>query len=142
MTGEQADLFKLTNRSSRTCTLDGYPGVSLSHLSKRLAFIYLDGGGPYVTKQKPQRVTLAPGQHGSFLVAKYRCDGGVLSAATSIRIVLPATPSGSVILGLGGLTAGALDYCKRYPGDQPVDPGNRVTVSPVEPSLLATRSQA
>jgi hypothetical protein len=28
-----------------------------------------------------------------------------------------------------------LDYCRRYPGDQRVDPGDRVTVSPIEATL-------
>jgi hypothetical protein len=42
-------------------------------------------------------------------------------------------------LGLGLDRAGAseLDYCRRYPGDQTVDPGNGVVVSPIEPTLQA-----
>ena len=139
MTGEHADLFEVANRSSRPCVLDGYPRLSLSHAGERVAFIYHNGGGMYVTRRRPRRITLAPGHHGYFLVAKYRCDAGDLYAATAIRVVLPAPPTRSTTLRLSEPGAGELDYCKRYPGDQAVDPGNRVNVSPVEASALATR---
>jgi Protein of unknown function (DUF4232) len=139
MTGENADLIELTNRSSRSCVLDGYPRVDLSDNGKRLAFMYLDGGGSYVTKRKPQRVTLGPGRRAYFLVAKYRCDGGILYPATSIRVLLPGT-NGAFTLSLTEPSGGRLDYCKRYPGDQRVDPGNRAVVSPVEGAAMSTSS--
>jgi hypothetical protein len=88
-TGEQDDLFVLTNRSSESCRLDGYPRISLGDHSKRLAFVYEQGGWPYVTLRKPQRVVMGSGGHAYFLVAKYRCEGGTLSKASAIRISLP-----------------------------------------------------
>jgi len=130
-TGEHGDLFVITDLSSRSCWLEGYPSVSLSNGEQRLPFVYLDGGGWYVTKRAPQRVTLAPGQHGYFLVAKYRCDGGILATATSIRVLLP-TGTSPITLDVSDQHAAELDYCKRYPGDQPIDPGNRVNLSPIE----------
>lgn len=138
MTGEHADLFELTNVSRRSCVLDGYPRVTLSHDEKRLPFVYRHGGGPYVTRRAPQRVTVQPGRHAYFLVAKYRCDGGILSTVTSIRILLPATATGAMTLNLREPGVGEFDYCKRYPGDQAIDPGNRVAVSPITASPLAT----
>jgi hypothetical protein len=138
MTGEHADLFELTYRSARSCVLDGYPRVGLDDHGKRLAFVYLDGGGPYVTTRAPRRVALGPGRRAYFLAAQYRCDGGILYAATSIRVRLPAT-TGESTLDLSG-TGAELSYCKQQPGDQRVDPGNRVVVSPIESSLAATRS--
>lgn len=137
MTGEHADLFELTTRSTTPCILDGYPRVSLSHHGTHLAFVYLNGGGMYVTTRKPQPVTLRRGRPAYFLVAKYRCDGGVLSTATTIRVQLPGMLA-TVTLRLSGPGVGGLEYCKRYPGDQPVDPGNRVAVSPVEASPSPT----
>ena len=137
MTGEHADLFVLTDRSPRACALDGYPSVRLNASGRRLPFLYLKGGGLYVTKQLPQAVTLGPMRRAYFLVAKYRCDVGILQAADSAHVQLPPAP-GALTIGLvqGG---GGLDYCESaYPGDQHIDPGNRVTVSPVEASALAT----
>jgi hypothetical protein len=87
--------------------------------------------------RKPQRVVLAPGRRAYFLVAKYRCDGGVLNTATLIRVVLPGSRGDLTIRPNQGATG--LDYCKRYVGDQPIDPGNHVTVSPVEPSAGLTQ---
>jgi hypothetical protein len=139
-TGEHADLFELTNRSTSSCALDGYPGVRLSHGSTPLAFVYARGGGTYVTTRQPGRVTVAPGHPAYFLVAQYRCDGGVLYTVTSIRVSLPGT-SGSLSLSLGRQGVSGLDYCKRSPGDARVDPGNHVTVSPVEASAHATPPQ-
>ena len=138
MTGEHGDVFLVTNPSKQPCGLDGYPQVSLSHEGRRLAFVYLNGGGLYVTERKPQHVTLGPGRRAYFLVAKYRCDQGVLSTTSSIRVTLPnATAATPVNLSEHGVAA--LDYCKQPPGDHVIDPGNRVTVSPVEPSLLAAQ---
>lgn len=133
-TGEQDDLFVLTNRSSESCRLDGYPRISLGDHSKRLAFVYEQGGWPYATLRKPQRVLMSSGGHAYFLVAKYRCDGGALNKASVIRISLPSR-SGSIVaaLTLGGIHE--LDYCRRYPGDRHVDPGNGVAVSPFEATL-------
>jgi hypothetical protein len=139
MTGEHADLFELTNVSNRACVLDGYPRVSLSSQGKRLPFVYADGGGLYVTKRRPQRVTLGPGGHGYFLVAKYRCDVGVRDTATSIRVVLPGS-TGAFTLDLSGRSAAGLDYCRRSPGPQRVDPGNRVVASPIEATAMDAES--
>jgi len=139
MTGEHADLFALTNRSHRACVLVGYPTIILSDGDRPLAFVLSNGGGQYVTKRKPQRFTLRPGRSGYFLVAKYRCDGAILHTATSVRVLLPAT-TGALTLDLNRPGAGGLDYCKRYPGDGRVDPGNRVVVSPIEPTVATAES--
>jgi hypothetical protein len=132
-----ADVIELTDRVTKPCTVDGYPRVSLENRGRRLEFIYTDGGGPYVTTREPRRVTLAPGHNGYFLIAQYRCDGRVLHTVTSPRVSLPGAASTTTVR-LGRPGASRLDYCARYPGDQPVDPGNRVSISPVEPKLQAT----
>ena len=44
-TGEHANLFVLTNRSGRSCVVDGYPQVRLSDRAGGLPFIYAHGGG-------------------------------------------------------------------------------------------------
>jgi hypothetical protein len=137
MTGEHADLLELTDRFRRSCAVDGYPRISLGSRGRRLGFVYAAGGGPYVTKREPRRITLAPGHRGYFLVAKYRCDAGVQYTVTSMHVSLPGA-RGPITLSLKRQGVSGLDYCARYPGDQRVDPGNRVSVSPAEPSLQAT----
>lgn len=134
-TGEHPVVFVLSNRSRRSCTLDGYPRVILTDRRRRLAFIYTQGGG-YVTKQEPHRVTLTSRHRGYFLVAQYRCDGHSLYMPTMIRVWLP-NERAPLALGLD-LGAAGLNYCKRHPGDLRIDPGNRVVVSPIEPSVRAT----
>jgi hypothetical protein len=42
----------------------------------------------------------------------------------------------------GPLHIADLDYCSRYRGDQKVDPGNYVTVSPIERTPAATLAPA
>lgn len=121
MTGEHAVLYELMNVSPRACVLDGYPRVTASHLGKRLPFVYRDGGGQYVTTRAPRRVTLRPGRHAYFLVARYRCDVGILSTATSVRVLLPATTRGAMTL--PGRDASEFDYCRRSPDDRAIDPG-------------------
>jgi hypothetical protein len=38
-----------------------------------------------------------------------------------------------------GADVQGLAYCRSYAGDKTIDPGNRVAVSPLEPSLTAAR---
>jgi hypothetical protein len=138
MTGEHPELLELRNRSAGSCALDGYPVIRLTHHAVSLPFAYERGGG-YVTRHKPRRVILASGSHAYFLVAKYRCDGSDLHTSTAIRAALPSH-GGQLTIRLNQGETG-LDYCKRYPGDQRVDPGNRVDVSPIEATAAATQPQ-
>jgi hypothetical protein len=136
MTGEHADSFMLTNRGSDACLVSGYPQVTLYDSGGvAVPFRYATGGGAYVTAKKPATVTLAPGRPAYVLVAKYRCDLGVADDATSIRLTLRAHqgPAFSGREPVGGGAAG-LSYCA---GGQE-DPGQLVTVSPVEATLQAT----
>jgi hypothetical protein len=140
-TGEHAYDFRVTNGSGNRCAVAGYPKVNMGYDRRgrfvSLPFVYRHGGGPYVTRQTPRPVILAPSASAYFMLAKYRCDGKTLSAATEL---------GVGHLGLGG-TWGLdlashhvddLDYCSRYPGDARVDRGNYVYVSPLEPTISAT----
>jgi hypothetical protein len=135
-TGEDGDVFVLTNDSGRSCVVDGYPSVSLIERGRQLSFAYSRGGWPYMTTAEPRAVTLVPGGRAYFLVAKYRCDGGILHRATLIRVRPPGV-RGALEAGLSRGGVSELGYCRRYPGDPRVDPGNRVTVSPIEASLQA-----
>ena len=137
MTGEHADSFLLTNHGSVACTVSGYPQVTL-YGSRGVAvpFRYAKGGGAYVTAKRPATVTLAPGKSAYVLVAKYRCDLGVAENATAVRLTLRAHQGPfSAREPIGGGVAG-LSYCK---GGQK-DPGQLVTVSPIEATFRATTS--
>jgi Protein of unknown function (DUF4232) len=138
MTGEHADSFMLTNRGSAACTVSGYPQVTLydSH-GVAVPFRYATGGGAYVTAKRPATVLLSPGKSAYVLVAKYRCDLGTVDDATAIRLSLRAD-KGPAFAGrepVGGGVAG-LSYCK---GGR-ADPGQLVTVSPLEATFQATTS--
>jgi hypothetical protein len=138
MTGEHADSLMLTNRGPGACEVSGYPQVSLyDSRGVAIPFRYARGGGAYVTAKKPATVTLAPGKSAYVLVAKYRCDLGGADNATAIWLILRAHP-GPAFSGhesVGGGAAG-LSYCQG--GQQ--DPGQLVTVSPIEATFQATTS--
>lgn len=138
MTGEHADSFMLTNDGSAACTVSGYPQVTL-YDSRGVAvpFRYGRGGGAYVTAKKPATVTLSPGKSAYVLVAKYRCDLGSADYATAIQLTL-RVQQGLAFSGrepVGGGAAG-LSYCE---GGRE-DPGQLVTVSPVEATFQTTTS--
>jgi len=139
MTGEHAVIYLLTNRGRRACSVRGYPHVALyARDGMALRFRYADGGGTYVTARKPVTIVLPHRASAYILVAKYRCDLGIMRDAASIRITLPTARSAilsyRVRLGISG--AAGLSYCKggRH------DPGQLITVSPVEPTFAATSS--
>jgi Domain of unknown function (DUF4232) len=136
MTGEHAVTYRLTNRGQHSCWVHGYPRVALySAAGKVLPFRYAAGGGAYVTASKPVTVVLARGAWAYILVAKYRCDLGIARDATSIWLTVPAAHGTSFSrrepVGISGPPG--LSYCLggRH------DPGQLVTVSPLEPTLLA-----
>lgn len=139
MTGEHAVMYVLTNRGPVTCTVHGYPQVTLYDAEADvLPFHYATGGGPYVTSGKPVTVVLAHGASAYVLVAKYRCDLRIVRNATAIRLAFPAA-HGQVFaqreaVGISG--SAGLSYCRGGPHD----PGQLVTVSPVEPTGQATSS--
>ena len=136
MTGEHAVMYALTNRGAVTCALFGYPKVVLYDAEGApLPFRYARGGGAYVTSRKPANVVLARGASAYVLVAKYRCDLGIVRNATAIRLMLPtrgAAFAGREALAIAG--AAGLSYCRGGPRD----PGQVIVVSPVEPTRRAT----
>lgn len=139
MTGEHAVMYALANRGPVTCTVSGYPQAVLYGANGDvLPFRYATGGGAYVTSSKPVTVVLAHGASAYLLVAKYRCDLGIARNATAIRLSLPAAHGGMFTqrepVGISG--PAGLSYCLggRH------DPGQLVTVSPVEPTRQATSS--
>lgn len=136
MTGEHAVMYALTNRGPVTCTVRGYPQVVLYDASGDvLPFRYAAGGGAYVTSTKPVTVVLAHAASAYVLVAKYRCDLGIARNATAIRLTLPAHGEMFARREAAGISGPAgLSYCR---GGQH-DPGQLVTVSPVEPTRQAT----
>ena len=139
MTGEHAVMYALANRGPVTCTVRGYPQVVLYGANGDvLPFHYATGGGPYVTSSKPATVMLAHGASAYVLVAKYRCDLGIARNATAIRLTLPAAHGGVLTqreaVGISG--PAGLSYCRGGPHD----PGQLVTVSPVEPTAQAASS--
>lgn len=132
-------MYSLANRGPVTCTVRGYPQVVLYDTSGGvLPFHYATGGGAYVTSAKPGTVVLAHGASAHVLVAKYRCDLGIARNATAIRLTLPAAHGGMFAQREAVSISGpaGLSYCLGGPHD----PGQQVTVSPVEPTRQATSS--
>lgn len=138
MTGEHAEMFGLVNRGSAACAVRGYPAAVLyDGAGAALPFRYAQGGGMYVTARKPAAVTLQPGATAYVVVAKYRCDLGIKANAEVIRLTLRLS-GGAVVsrrLRLPVTGAPGLSYCT---GGRR-DPGQLVTISPLEPSQPATR---
>lgn len=133
MTGEHGVFYGLVNHGRLGCTLAGYPHIRLYAGGAPLPFRYVFGGGPYVTGRPPATVTVHPGGAAWILVAKYRCDRGALRDATIIALTVPGTVS--TLTGPLPYDDGvsALSYCQ----GGSADPGQTVTVSPIEPVASA-----
>lgn len=134
MTGEHTAYYTLVNTGSTACTLSGYPAVALYDAHGNLLPFRYTRRSQYVTATAPERVVLAPGGSAYVLVAKYRCDLGVAADAATIRLTLPGQQA-PVTIAVAATAAGVstLSYCTGGPDD----PGQVVSVSPVEPSAKA-----
>ncbi|MFJ5641081.1 DUF4232 domain-containing protein [Streptomyces sp. NPDC093223] len=80
--GQKHAVVALTNKSGRTCTLYGFPGVDL-----------VDGGRQWSlrrTDATPQRVTLASGAAAHFTLTYLPSDAGDSTAFTPTTVVITA----------------------------------------------------
>jgi hypothetical protein len=130
-TGEQAIVIEVANHNHYTCLLVGYPAVVILAGKHRLPFTYNDGGGPYVSVAAPRLLRLHPGEHASFVVAKYRCDVGELAVGTSLGLWLPGVP-GRKNLALSGGGVGMFALCRKATAHGPPDPGNTIVISALQ----------
>src|SRR6266536_1668745 len=88
VTGEHGAFYALVNHGRTACTLTGYPGIALYDARGPVPFRYTHHS-QYVTRAGPRPVLLPPRASAYVLVAKYRCDLGVLRNAATIRLTLP-----------------------------------------------------
>jgi hypothetical protein len=121
MTGEDAATLVVTDVAGTPCTLFGVPAVQiLAADGSVLPFHYTTKPTEYVPAQHPRTVVITPhGATAMLLVAKYRCDSGILTPAAGIRVAIGD--------GTASSTLGATDiaYCKGGPDD----PGQVVAAS-------------
>lgn len=139
LSGEHDNLIVLTNHGTAACRMLGYPRISLQDGDRRLAFGYSHGRSQYITARTPRPVRLGSGRSAYFLVAKYRCDGRIAATADTAQVWLPGV-SGSGMVTLGRTGVHQLDYCGRSASNTASDPGNHVTISPVEATATAALS--
>lgn len=136
MTGEHGVLYALVNRGRTPCRLAGYPGITIYDATGTPMKFRYTHHSEYVTPAAPRPVTLRPGASAYLLVAKYRCDIGVVGNAVRIRLTLPG-PHQVVLAGpvaTDGLGGSELSYCRGGPND----PGQTVGVSPIARTIQDT----
>ncbi len=131
-TGQHSLSLLLTNTAHQACYLNGYPTVALVDSRGAIVpFSYSRSGDQVVTSALPSLVVIGPGGAAYVTINKYRCDLGDHQIAAAARLTPPGdteplqTPIGQYPI---------LGYCGNG------DPGSTVHVSPVEPTVGATRS--
>jgi Protein of unknown function (DUF4232) len=134
-TEQHTATFALHNLARSACSVEGYPRVTLLDAAGRvLPFAYGHRGDQMITATPPQPVRLRGGGSAYVELNKNACVSFTRRVASQIRITLPGTHTPlSALLPHYPL----IDYC-------PVgDPGDGITLSPVEPTLTAAacRSQ-
>jgi Protein of unknown function (DUF4232) len=139
MTGEHGAFYALVNRSHTACTIIGYPAVALYDARGALLPFRYTHHSQYVTRARPQTVLLSPQASAYVLIAKYRCDLRISRNAATIRLTLPGPQHAVLAIRASGSlpasssTAETLSYCAGGPSD----PGQVISVSPIEPVLTA-----
>jgi hypothetical protein len=100
-TGQNTMVFRLSNRATSPCRLDGYPAVRLLAANGQ-AFPFKFGTrvDMMLTTAKPAPIDLAPGATAFGAVNKYRCDLEDKGRVTRIEVVPPRETS-PLATGLG-----------------------------------------
>ena len=136
-TGEDAFTITLTNVSARLCQIHGYPTVRFYTPKGRLLTFSYAHTSTYFRRMSPRVVNLAPGGHGYFIVAKYRCDLGNRYISSFFYLVAPYTTGSPWVVHASGDNNGAglgvMDYCKGPPRGL----GHSLGISPI----VASRSE-
>jgi hypothetical protein len=115
-----ANLYRLTNTSQQTCTLDGYPGVQLLDANQQpmtvtvsqqtSAYLYIN--------QQPQQVMLASGASGYFML-EWNAGPNSCSGAAFVVVTPPGNQTNIRL-------ADMVDVCT-----------GSVIVSPIEPTAFS-----
>jgi hypothetical protein len=136
-TGEDGFVITLTNVSARECQIHGYPTVRFYTSGARLLTFSYSHTSLYFRRIAPRVVHLAPGGHGYFIVAKYRCDLGNQYFSSFFYLFAPYTTGAPWVVharGDGvGSGVGVMDYCKGPPRGM----GHSLGVS----AIVASRSE-
>jgi hypothetical protein len=134
-TEQHTAAFALVNVARSKCSLDGYPTVTLyDSAGTVLPFAYGHRGDQMITAGAPEPVSVPGGGSAYFEANKNACVSFTRRLAVEIHVRLPGS-DGSLSLRLPHYRL--IDYCP------PGDPGDGVTLSPIEPTLMAAacRSQ-
>lgn len=132
-TGQHTLSLTLTNRSTGSCSLFGYPTVNeFDAAGAVLPFVYQDHGDQVVTASAPKRVELSPGGVAFVTLNKYRCDLGDRSLVSNVQLRLPDDDTPLELFLSASRTTVSLGYCGVG------DPGSVVSVSPIAPTFEAT----
>ena len=115
-----ANLYRLTNTSQQTCTMDGYPGLQLLDANQQpMTITVSQQTSAYLyTNQQPQQVTLAPGASGYFML-EWNAGPNSCPGATFV-VVTPPDNQNNLRL------ADMVDVCT-----------GSVIVSPIEPTSFS-----
>jgi hypothetical protein len=127
-TEQHTATFTLRNLEPSSCSLEGYPTVRLFDSAGRLPFAYGHRGDQMVTAAAPKPVRVPGGGWAYFELNKNACVSFTHRLATEIRVRLPGG-QGSLSLRLPHYPL--IDYCPAG------DPGDGITLSPIEPTLTA-----
>jgi hypothetical protein len=97
--GNNPQLWRLVNRSSRSCFLHGYPDLRFFDRAGHLMpFKIVDGGDMMVTSRRPQSVLVKPHGAAWVLFNTFRCDLGERTQAARAELRLAKTPEARPIL--------------------------------------------
>ena len=126
-------ILRIHNTSASACELRGYPRIVLRDKSgAALPFQYRQGGDLELTNAPPKLVTLSPGGNAYWGLNKNVCVGHDQGLAAEVSFAPPGSRSPLAIALRRYLF---IDYCGQS------DPGHRVDLTPIEPTLNAVQTQ-
>jgi hypothetical protein len=130
---ENAHSLMITNTSSRSCLMSGFPRLVVYGTSGdvfRFAIVHHATGGYPMTSKAHKPFALAPKKSAFVFFAQTACEAGTETGFSDVALILPKSTQPTEVVTLQNPIAHCVGQSASY--------ANPIAISPVEPTVRAT----
>ena len=130
---EEAHSLTITNSSSQSCLINGFPRLVVygpSGKVVRFTLVHHATGGYAMTSKLPKPFALTPHASAYVFFAQTACAAGTETTMTKVALIMPKSSGRTRVVGLFRPIAHCVGQSASY--------ANPIAISPIEPTVRAT----